>query len=266
MNHPQSEVSKELRLERTFDAPRALVFENWVMAQHVGAWFAPEGFEVEDCFVDARPGGRLRVVYASPAGQRHVEHGEFIDVQAPERLHFTLVNEDGSGRVHFRTEVRVVFREDGTRTRLELVQTGLGAPEVGALELGWGTCFDRLSRQLAAEREVRALFEDWFRASERKDLEASMAPVASSVESYEHELPLVHRGVDALRAACKLGFDGVPDTFRWEVPDLKVMVRGDLAITWGLNHMAGAGLDSWSRGTRVFQRIGGRWRMDLRPS
>jgi len=43
-------------------------------------------------------------------------------------------------------------------------------------------------------------------------------------------------------------------------------VRGDIAVTWGLNRMAshvgGEIRDAmWSRGTRVFQRIEGRWQM-----
>jgi len=67
--------------------------------------------------------------------------------------------------------------------------------------------------------------------------------------------------VAALRASCKVGFDHAPEPFRWDIPDLRVMVRGDVAITWGLNHMRGPGLEMWSRGTRVFQRIDGRWKM-----
>jgi ketosteroid isomerase-like protein len=49
--------------------------------------------------------------------------------------------------------------------------------------------------------------------------------------------------------------------FHWDVPDLQVIVRGDLAITCGLNHMHGSGIELWSRGTRVFQKIDGGWQM-----
>jgi ketosteroid isomerase-like protein len=88
-----------------------------------------------------------------------------------------------------------------------------------------------------------------------------MAPIAKDVLSYEHDTPLLYRGVDALRAVCKAGFDHTPPGLRWDVPDLRVLIRGDLAVTWGLNHMHGAGVDLWSRGTRIFQRIDGRWQM-----
>jgi ketosteroid isomerase-like protein len=88
-----------------------------------------------------------------------------------------------------------------------------------------------------------------------------MSPIASNVVSYEHDTPLAYHGVDAVRAICKAGFDNMPDTFRWDVPDLRIVVRDDVAITWGLNRMIGPGIEMWSRGTRVFQRMAGRWQM-----
>lgn len=88
-----------------------------------------------------------------------------------------------------------------------------------------------------------------------------MEPIAKSIVSYEHDEPLVYNGVDAVRAVCKAGFDNAPERFRWEVPDFHVVVRGDIAVTWGLNHMHGLGLDMWSRGTRIFQKVDGRWQM-----
>lgn len=252
----------ELRIERVFDAPRALVFSNWIAADHLGGWFAPAGFEVIDCSADARPGGRWRVAYRSPSGETYVEHGEFIEVAAPERLVFSLVIENASREVMQRSEVRVSLRERDGKTTMEFCQTGLTAgAQHDSVKAGWHSCFDKLAGQLVAEREVRSLFDDWFRASERKDLDASMAPVAPDVISYEHNTPLVYRGVAGLRANCKDGFDRAPEAFRWDVPDLRVIVRGDIAITWGVNHMYGPGVDMWSRGTRVFQKIDGRWQM-----
>jgi ketosteroid isomerase-like protein len=126
---------------------------------------------------------------------------------------------------------------------------------------GWDTCFAKLDEHLALDEELRALFEAWFEASERKDLDATMEPIAQNIVSFEHDAPLVYRGVDSVRAVCKAGFDSVPEKFRWDVPDLHVLVRGDIAVTWGLNHMHGSGVDMWSRGTRIFQKIGGRWQM-----
>jgi uncharacterized protein (TIGR02246 family) len=116
------------------------------------------------------------------------------------------------------------------------------------------------------EAELRALFAEWSRASTAKDIERTMAPIAHDCLSYEHQSPLQYRGVDSIRESCQQGFDAAEGELRWDVPDLQVMVRGDLAITWGLNRMritppGGAQKESWSRGTRVFRKVDGRWKM-----
>jgi uncharacterized protein YndB with AHSA1/START domain/ketosteroid isomerase-like protein len=252
----------QLTIERIFDAPREVVFAHWIAPEHLGAWFAPLGFDVVECAVDGRPGGRWRVAYRSSEHGLYVEHGEFIDLLPPERLRFTLINENNRGEVMFRTEVQITFEEGNGKTTMRFSQRGFASRNVlDSVELGWASCFEKLDQQLAAEQEVRALYEDWFRASERKDLDATMAPIAADVVSYEHQVPLVYRGADTLRRSCELGFKSTPDGLRWDVPDLHVIIRGELAITWGLNHMHGPGIEMWSRGTRLFQKVEGGWQM-----
>lgn len=115
-------------------------------------------------------------------------------------------------------------------------------------------------------REIEQLFGAWFDASAAKDTDAVMRPIADDVVSYEHNAPLQYVGVDAVRAVCQEGFDYMEGEFRWDIPDLQVIVRGDIAVTWGLNHMratkpGGGHIEQWSRGTRIFQRIEGCWKM-----
>ena len=59
---------------------------------------------------------------------------------------------------------------------------------------------------------------------------------------------------------------GHEEPLQVDLPDLKVIVRDDIAVTWGLNHMQAQEpgkerFASWSRGTRVMQRIDGEWKM-----
>lgn len=119
---------------------------------------------------------------------------------------------------------------------------------------------------MTAEQEIRELFEAWFKASERKDVDASMAPIAEDVISYEHETPLQYEGRAAVREVCQAGFDASAGEFSWDIPDLKILIRDDIAVTWGLNRMSNRepGQDPyelWSRGTRIFHRRDGRWQM-----
>ncbi|WP_119729215.1 YybH family protein [Thermomonospora amylolytica] len=114
----------------------------------------------------------------------------------------------------------------------------------------------------ASQNEIRALHEDWFDATRAKDLDGLMARIADDVVSYEHEEPLQYVGVDAVRKVCESGLHATTGTVEWDVPDLRILTSGDLAVAWGLNRIRpGGGTEWWSRGTRVFQRVDGAWRM-----
>ncbi|MFI0355625.1 nuclear transport factor 2 family protein [Actinomadura sp. 9N407] len=118
-----------------------------------------------------------------------------------------------------------------------------------------------------AEEEVRRVHEDWYRGTAAKDLDALMASIADDVVSYEHGEHLQYVGVQAVREVCErsLGAGGEAEV-SLDVPDLKILVRDDLAVAWGLNHVRvnqadGRTTDAWSRGTRVFERKDGEWLM-----
>src|SRR5581483_4022690 len=74
----------EIRVERTFDAPRDHVFSIWTNPELIPEWWG-ESTVVEE--MDVRPGGvwRFRTAYG-------VVEGEFREVDAPERLVQTFQN------------------------------------------------------------------------------------------------------------------------------------------------------------------------------
>ncbi|MFC6081965.1 SRPBCC family protein [Sphaerisporangium aureirubrum] len=144
-------MTHSISIVRLFDAPRELVFRVWVSAEDVGTWFAPGGFAVTECELDARPGGRWHVRYESPAGEAYLEHGEFREVVPPERLVLTLTQRDGDGRSAPETVVTVVLAERDGKTEMTFLQTGLTSPETrDALAEGWRGCFDLLDARLTA--------------------------------------------------------------------------------------------------------------------
>lgn len=117
-----------------------------------------------------------------------------------------------------------------------------------------------------AVRELVELHERWFAAASEKDLEASMRPISADIVSYEHVSPLQLTDLEDIRAECQRGFEIESDDFTWTVPDLRVQVRGDLGVAWGLNRMASRRPDgveqvTWSRGTRIFHKVDGAWLM-----
>ncbi|MCO1655138.1 YybH family protein [Pseudonocardia humida] len=114
---------------------------------------------------------------------------------------------------------------------------------------------------LADAGAVRALHERWYAATAANDLDGIMDGIVDDVVSFEHEAPLVHRGADAVREVCRGGLEASTGTVTWDVPDLEVVVSGDLAVGWGLNRVTADGREWWSRGTRVFRRRAGRWEL-----
>ncbi len=88
-----------------------------------------------------------------------------------------------------------------------------------------------------------------------------MAHIASDVVSYEHGGPLQYIGIDDVRDVCQRGLDSSLGQIAFDIPNLTVRVSGDLAVTWGLDRIVADGIESRSRGTRIFERRDGEWQM-----
>lgn len=267
-----------VEVETEFAAPPDQVFIRWTDPAALSRWFAPPGYTTVRAAADARPGGDWSLTFRSDNGHEYIEHGVYHEVEPPNRLTLSLTQLDGD-RANPQTIVTVRLDDVGTpeapRTRMRFSQAGYQSTALrDANAQGWQACFATLHAELGdgagstsgAERELRELFAAWFDASARKDLDASMEPIAADVVSYEHGTPQAYHGIDAVREVCAAGFEYQEGDFRWDVPDLQVLVSGDLAVTWGLNRMHtllpdGSVRDMWSRGTRVFQRRDGRWQM-----
>lgn len=140
----------DIAIVQVFDAPRALVFRNWTDPADVSAWFAPDNCTVTFCTVDARPGGKWRVEYRHESGGAYFEYGEFHEVVAPERLVFTLTQEDGAGNVSPTTLVTVTFTEKGEKTEMNFHQTGFETLTKRDDHVeGWNECFCKLEAHMA---------------------------------------------------------------------------------------------------------------------
>ncbi|HYE78320.1 MAG TPA: SRPBCC domain-containing protein, partial [bacterium] len=79
----------ELRISRTFDVPRDLMFRVWTEAEHLGKWWGPKGIPLQVHSLDVRPGGHFHYTMHLPNGD--IWWGLFLyeEVAAPERLIFT---------------------------------------------------------------------------------------------------------------------------------------------------------------------------------
>jgi uncharacterized protein YndB with AHSA1/START domain len=139
----------EIRIVRTFDAPRQRVFEAWTEARHLARWFGPRGFTAPVIEADVREGGIWRACIRSPDGVDFRMRGVYRAIVPPERLVFTHVWEEGHTAAGHQTLVTITFETIGERTRMEFRKAVLvSVPEFNAQHAGWSEALDRLGEYL----------------------------------------------------------------------------------------------------------------------
>jgi uncharacterized protein YndB with AHSA1/START domain len=106
---------REVVVTRLFDGPVRLVFEAWTKPELFRQWWVPKsmGMSLLSCELDARTGGRYRLVYAGHEGAPPMEfHGKYIEVTPHSRLVWTNA-ESENGAV-----TTVTFEDKGGKTLL----------------------------------------------------------------------------------------------------------------------------------------------------
>ena len=81
----------EIRMSRTFNAPRALVWEAMTKPEHVRNWYGFRDQQMPVCEMDVRLGGRWRYVWITGDGQEIEFYGEYREIVPPERIVFTEI-------------------------------------------------------------------------------------------------------------------------------------------------------------------------------
>ena len=79
---------REVRVTRTFNAPRTLVWDAHTQPELIRKWMlGPPGWAMPVCEMDVRPGGKYRWRWRSDAENKEFGfHGAFKEVEAPVRL------------------------------------------------------------------------------------------------------------------------------------------------------------------------------------
>jgi uncharacterized protein YndB with AHSA1/START domain len=141
----------EIQMSRTFDAPRALVFEAFSSAEHIKNWWGGRSASMPVCEMDFRAGGAWRYVTRDPEGREDGFRGEFREIVPPERITWTFEYEGMPGHVTVET---MVFSEHEGRTTIttnsvfDSVEDRDGMLQSG-MESGAGESYDRLEEYLA---------------------------------------------------------------------------------------------------------------------
>ena len=137
-----------LRIERTFQAPAAKVFDAFTSEEVMRRWWhAEHDWETSVAEVDLRLGGAVRVVMRNPHdGAEYGGGGVYTEIDPPRRLVFTWLWDDNDTR----QLIEIDFFEVGGATRVTFTHSGLWSEEaVRSHDGGWNRAFDNLDRALA---------------------------------------------------------------------------------------------------------------------
>ncbi len=155
---------------RTFNAPRALVWQAFTEAERLKAWWGPKGFPVARGQIDLRPGGCYHYAMQVPDGSVMWAKCVYREIAAPERIVFINCFCSESGVLArnpmvpgWPMEVLSVFsfaEQDG-RTAFTLEWTPLSATREECelfdsfregMAIGWEGTFEQLDAHLAGVR------------------------------------------------------------------------------------------------------------------
>ena len=156
-------VGYQVTIERSFAAPRDLVFDCFTKAEHLARWWGPHHFDAPLCEVDARPGGAIRIDMRGPEpfGTSPL-YGEFLELERPESFSMVIRafrEADGSWGIEHVSNFR--FDEaPGGGTRMHMTTTVKQVSEamiqaLGGMQEGWSQSFEKLATlvsELVVER------------------------------------------------------------------------------------------------------------------
>lgn len=142
-------------IDRFFGAPPDRVFRQWIAAESLRLWFAPDGFTVTLAEANPVEGGQWQVEMRSDDGAVYLEYGAYRRIDSPTKLIFSLTSVLGSD-VGPRTSVTVAFTARGAGTEMAFLQEGFETVERRDANIqGWNECFDKLEAVVADSGDGR---------------------------------------------------------------------------------------------------------------
>lgn len=135
-------AEREILLNRTFDAPRELVFDAFTEPGKIGQWWGPDGFTTTTESMSFETGGEWVFTMHGPDGTDYPNRILYTGIKSPEYLKYDHYgHKDGEDDPpHFKATI--IFEESGDKTRVTLrmlfptAEARSNAAEFGAIEGG----------------------------------------------------------------------------------------------------------------------------------
>lgn len=152
MNVTAEPGKQDIILTRTFDAPRALVFQAYTDPKLIPQWWGPRKYKTIVDRMELKKGGIWRYINRGSDGQEFAFNGVYHEIAAPERLLYTYEFEGmPPGRAGI---VTITFEEQNGKTLLtdkSLFQSVEDRDAVvqSGMEQGAAETFDRFEELLS---------------------------------------------------------------------------------------------------------------------
>ena len=157
--------TKDVRIERTFNAPIDVIWAMWTEPEHYANWYGPMGAKIPKADMDVRVGGRRHIAMAmdTPRGPMEMFFvGEYLEVNPKTRLVYTESMADADGNpmtaeqmgmpagAHMETSIVVELIDLGNQTNMVMTHIGVPADSPGGQ--GWAMAIAKLETRVADHR------------------------------------------------------------------------------------------------------------------
>lgn len=140
----------DLRMEHHFAAPPDEVFRCWTDPDELKNWYQPVAGWVTTAEIDLKVGGKYRIAFGPEGQDPFVETGEYLEVDPPKRLLYTLHLTTQSGTLE--NVISVDFVADGSGTLVRLEEKGYPTRKIRDQHAGgWGTCLNNLEELIRSK-------------------------------------------------------------------------------------------------------------------
>jgi uncharacterized protein YndB with AHSA1/START domain len=154
--------TKDVRIERIFDASIDIIWAMWTEAEHFANWYGPTGATIPSAKMDLQVGGRRSIAMEieTPNGPMYMFFvGEYLEIEPKTRLVYTEQMADADGNPITAedmgmpagsptdTTIFVELESLGGRTKMVMTHVGVAADSPGGQ--GWQMALDKLEARVA---------------------------------------------------------------------------------------------------------------------
>ena len=147
-------MSDYVNIERTFDAPRADVWQAWTDPEQLAQWWGPGGFDtpLDSVDLDLRNGGHLHLtMIQADNGAEYPVRFDVVEIVEQELLVLFSAAQPELG-LTTDTTTRIEFSDENGKTRMRLTDGPYEGEMRRMADMGWTGQFDKLDALLVTGR------------------------------------------------------------------------------------------------------------------